>query len=143
MFRPIITALLLSAGACPAFAQSQEPAQEPAKHLARLLLVNFDRIDANADGIISRAEYQNVQIVRWPQIDLNGDGFLGEDDFPRFAAHRVRTQLAKITYLDADSDGRISQGEFLNGPPLLFQRADRNGDDALTRSELEAARNQD
>lgn len=92
---------------------------------------------------MSLAEYRMVQIARWPRIDRNGDGYLTLDDFPSIAAVRVRTQLAKVTYLDADGDDRISRAEFVNGQPLLFCRADRNGDGALTRYELEAARIQD
>jgi hypothetical protein len=131
LFRTIISALLLSAGAGPAHAQAQDAIQQ--------ILVNFNRIDANGDGVISSAEYRTVQVARWPQIDHNGDGFLALDDFPRIAAGRARTQLAEIAYLDADGDRRISQAEFVNGQPPLFRRADLNGDGALVRSELEAA----
>lgn len=133
MFRTIIAALLLSAGACPALAQSQDPVQQ--------LLANFARVDVNGDGAISRAEYRTAQEARWPQIDRNGDGFLTLDDFPRIAAGRARTQLAEIAYLDANGDGRISRSEFVDGEPPLFRRADRNGDGSLTRSEVEAAAN--
>jgi len=131
MFRTtlLMTALAFAAG--PAFAQSQDPMQQ--------LLANFDRIDANGDGVIARAEYRAVQAARWPQIDRNGDGYLTEDDFPRIAAQRARTQLAQIAHLDIDGDGRIGRTEFLDGPAPVFQRADRNGDGVLTRPELEGA----
>ncbi|MEL6781476.1 MAG: EF-hand domain-containing protein [Pseudomonadota bacterium] len=132
MFKILISALLLSAATGPAIAQSQDP--------IRQVLANFERIDIDGDGAISRAEHRNVQVARWPQIDRNGDGYLSEEDFPRFAARRVRTQLAQIAYLDVNSDGRISQDEFVNGPAPLFQHADQNGDGAVTRSEVEAAR---
>lgn len=134
LYRTIFAALLLSASISPAMAQSQD--------LYRQLLANFDRVDVNDDGVISLAEYRKIQIARWPQIDRNGDGHLTLDDFPRIAAGRVRTQLAQVAYLDTDSDGRISRSEFINGQPLLFRRADRNADNALTRSELEAATSQ-
>lgn len=132
MFRTVITALVLSAATCPALAQQ---AQDPIQHL----LASFDRVDADGDGAISRAEYRSVQAARWPQIDRNGDGYLTEDDFPRAAARRARMQLAEIAYLDTDGDGRISQNEFVDGQPPLFRRADQNGDGALTRSEVQAA----
>jgi len=131
MFRTTLLVTLMSFAAAPAVAQSQDQIQQ--------LLVNFDRIDANGDGVISRAEYRNVQAVRWSEIDRNGDGYLTEDDFPRIAHARVRTQLAEISYLDTNDDGRISLDEFLNGPPPVFQQADRNDDGALTRSEVETA----
>lgn len=131
MFRTILLATALSFAAAPALADSQDPIEQ--------LLANFDRVDANSDGVITQAEYRTVQDTRWTQIDRNGDGYLGEDDFPRRAARRARTQLAEIAYLDANGDGRISQSEFLSGPAPVFRRADQNGDGALTRAELEAA----
>ena len=134
LFRIILALLLLSGGAFPATAQSQD--------LFRQLLADFKKIDVNGDGLMSIAEYRMVQIARWSRIDRNGDSYLTLDDFASIAAARVRTQLAKVSYLDADGDGRISRAEFVNGQPLLFRRADSNGDGALTRSELEAARNQ-
>lgn len=133
MFRTITAALLLSAYPFPAVAQSNDP--------YRQLLANFDTVDFNGDGRISLAEYRSVQVARWPQIDRNGDSYLSLDDFPRIAAGRAKTQLAQIAYLDTDGDGRISRSEFVGGQPLLFRRADRNGDGALTRSELKAAGN--
>lgn len=131
MFRMFLFATALSFTTGPALAQSQDPIQQ--------VLANFDRIDANGDGVISRAEYRNAQSARWPQIDRNGDGYLGEDDFPRVATRRAKTQLAEIAYLDGNGDGRISQSEFVNGPAPIFRRADKNADGVLTRSEVEAA----
>lgn len=131
MFRTVVSVLVLAIWAYPAQSQSQDPIQQ--------LQANFDRIDVNGDGVITRAEYQTVQAMRWPQIDRNGDGFLSDDDFPRIAVGRARAQLADIAYLDANGDGRISRDEFVNGPAPVFRRADRNGDGILTRSEVEDA----
>jgi len=129
MFRTILLTLAFAAAA--ARAQSEEP--------LRQLLADFDQIDANGDGVISSAEYRDIQIARWPRIDRNADGYLSVDDFPRFAAARARRLLAEVTDLDANGDGRISREEFINGPAPLFRRADRNDDGVLIRSEIEAA----
>jgi len=131
MFRTTLLVTALSCVAAPALAQWQEPIQQ--------LLDNFDRIDANGDGVISRAEHRDVQAARWTEIDRNGDGYLTEDDFPIVAIGRARTQLAEISYLDANGDGQIARDEFLDGPAPLFRLADRDADGILTRSEVEAA----
>jgi Ca2+-binding EF-hand superfamily protein len=129
MFRTTLLATALSFCAIPSLAQPQDPIDQ--------LLANFNRIDVNGNGEISRAEFRRVQAARWPQIDRNGDGYLSEEDFPTAAARRTKTQLAEIAHLDADGDGRISQSEFLNGPAALFTQADRNSDGVLTRAEVD------
>lgn len=126
------TALLVTAlwfAAVPALGQAQDA--------IRQVTANFDRIDSDGDGVISQAEFRKVRAARWTQIDRNGDGYLGVDDFPGFAAGRARAQLAQIAHLDTDGDGRISQGEFLDGPLPLFEQTDRNSDGVLTRSEID------
>ena len=131
MFRTILLVTAMSLPAIPALAQSQNPIQQ--------VLADFDRIDANGDGVISPAEYRDFQITRWPRIDRNGDGDLTLDDFPLFAAGRAGKLLAEAAYLDVNGNGRISRDEFIHGPAPLFRRADRNGDGFLTRAELKAA----
>lgn len=133
MFRATLLVSALSAAVIALPARSQDA--------VRQLLAGFARIDADGDGLISRAEFRDAQAARWSQIDRNGDGYLSEDDFPPGAARRARAQLAEIAHLDANGDGRISQDDFLSGPAPVFGRADRNGDGALARSELEAAGN--
>ena len=129
MFRAALLVTALSFAPVPALAQSQD--------LIRQVKANFDRIDTDGDGVISRAEFRKVRAARWTQIDRNGDGYLGEDDFPGFAARRARAQLAEIAHLDANRDGRISQGEFLDGPLPLFEQTDRNSDGVLTPTEID------
>ena len=129
MYRAILLPLALSAGAVPALAQAQDPIAQ--------IRANFGRIDANGDGVLSRAEYRDVQVARWRQIDRNGDGFLAEDDFPASALDRARTQLAEVADLDGNGDGRISQAEFLDGTLPLFLQIDQNADGVLTRAEID------
>lgn len=73
MLRSTVLFIGLSIAAVSTLAQSHDPIQ--------LLLATWDRIDANNDGVISRAEFRNVQAARWMQIDSNNDGFLTEAVF--------------------------------------------------------------
>jgi len=107
MLRTALLFIIVLFTLVPASAQSQDAIQQ--------MLSNFDRIDADGNGVLSRAEYRKVQLARWKQIDRNSDGYLTEVDFPPFAASRVKTQLALISDFDADGDSLISQSEFVNG----------------------------
>lgn len=104
-----------------------------------LLPCNFDRIDANGDGVTPRPEYLTARVSRWPQLDSNGDGYLTEDDFPHIALKQARTQLAEIASPDTNDNDRISRDKFLIGLVPLFHRADLKADDVLTRSKVDVA----
>lgn len=129
MLRMNLLATVLMSALSPALAQSQDWFRRPQ--------LDFDRVDVNGDDGISRAELRDQKLARWTQIDRNGDGYLSEEDFPATAARRARTQLAAIASLDTDGDGRISKGEFLDGPTPLFDQADRNANGVLARSEVQ------
>lgn len=129
MLRTTVLMTTLSFAAIPGLAQTQDP--------TRHLRANLTSIDADGDGVISRAELRTAKAARWQQIDRNGDGYLGEDDFPPGAAQRARTQLAEIAHLDRNGDGKISRDEFLDGPASAFMQADTNSDGILTRSEVD------
>ncbi len=42
--------------------------------------------------------------------------------------------------MDKNNDGRVSREEFTNTPPILFDRADANGDGKIDQTELAAAK---
>lgn len=131
MFCTPLLVAVLSLAAGPAVAQSQVGVQKA--------LANIMTTDTNGDGVISRDEFHDVLAARWKHIDRNADGYLDEDDFPAGAAMRARTQLAQISDLDANGDGRISKGEVLNRLSSGFAQADANADGVLSPAEIEAA----
>ena len=132
----IVLLAALSLGALPLAAV---PVQAGPQDLIRQVLADFDRIDADRDGALSRGEYRDFQVARWPRIDRSGDGALTLDDFPRPAGGRARALLAGIAVLDSNADGRISLHEFADGAAPVLCRADLNGDTLLTRAELGTA----
>ncbi|MDF2117739.1 EF-hand domain-containing protein [Roseiarcaceae bacterium H3SJ34-1] len=99
--------------------------------------------DENGDGKISRGEFTDARARLFARIDRNGDGFLSKDDVPQglFGRRRGGERLQQaITMLDKDGDGRISRDEFVNGPGLLFDRADANHDGVVDARELATLR---
>lgn len=103
----------------------------------------FQRADENGDGIITRAEFADARNRMFARLDRNGDGYLTKDDAPgRFAGRGgdgSRLTEAMIMF-DKDGDNRISRDEFVNGPSMLFDRADTNHDGVVDARELEAFR---
>lgn len=100
------------------------------------------RADANKDGLVTLAEFQTWRADQFDRLDRNGDGFITNADRSRRAAIRNPAfDVAEIAAaFDANRDGKVSRVEFANGPTPAFDRADANGDDVVTRDELQSAR---
>jgi Ca2+-binding EF-hand superfamily protein len=96
--------------------------------------------DADRDGTVTRKEIIAFRAKRFQSLDRDGDGSLSSNDIPAFVSMTSRgAELKKlISDFDADANGRVSLEEFVNGPTVLFDRADQNGDGALSPNELRA-----
>jgi len=124
----LLTAALLSA--TPALAQRQ---RDPGAALANA--------DANGDGVITRAEFQQSRSARFDKADRNHDGAVSRDDFKRLARFRpsaVERLDALISEADANGDGRVTRQEMANAPTPIFDRADTNQDGKIDQAELAA-----
>lgn len=106
----------------------------------------FREMDTDHDGVITRSEWRGSD-ESFRAHDWNGDNVLSGDELQSGGARRTHNGIndwsrAEFSRLDVNGDGRVSENEWrydLNS----FRRADRNGDDVLSRAEfLNAGNNQ-
>lgn len=100
--------------------------------------------DKNGDGAVSRAEFTQYRAAQWTRLDRNGDGYFSKADIPSFAQSRWDGERAVELrrQFDRDRDGRISRAEFFGGPTPIFDTADANRDNVVSKTEMQAAAEQ-
>jgi len=135
MLRILTAAALLSLLSAPLMAQMMRPGGEGM----------FERADANDDGSVTKAEFIAARGEQFAKFDRNSDGYLDSNDVPkRLAARRQQNGGGDLlmSQFDADGDGKVTKEEFVNGPTMIFDRADADadGNDVLDPKELAAAK---
>lgn len=98
--------------------------------------------DRNDDNVVTRQEMLAYRPTQFDELDRNNDGFLTDTDRPRFMRRAPAAGLdpqAMLASFDRSGDGRVSRAEFVSGPTILFDRADLNNDDVMTRAEVDQA----
>jgi Ca2+-binding EF-hand superfamily protein len=107
----------------------------------RQLLERMGQADANRDGNVSRPELLAYRSANFTRFDRNDDGSLSTDDIPSFLRGRASPFdfNALLVQFDTNRDNRVSRSEFVDGPTVVFDRADANGDGLLTQAERTAA----
>lgn len=136
-----LTAAPLAAVAQPA------PAPVPAQPQMRAL---FDRMDVNDDGFVDDVELMRRLIFVFGRMDQNRDKLVSRaeyEDWPRLAAANGQPvaqplpekRVRRFARLDRNGDGALSFEEYKTVSMYLLDRADRNRDARLDRSEVAAA----
>lgn len=131
----LAAALLLS---LPAHAGEGEPDRAPrrAEHkpkhrIGRLL----KRLDANQDGQLARDEVPAKLWTRLARADADGSGSVSKDELKAF---RKAQRAASGRYADGGKRGKGGKGKQgrKGRRGRRFERADKNGDGALTADEV-------
>jgi Ca2+-binding EF-hand superfamily protein len=133
MFRTLTAAVLLSLLSASSMAQMMRQGGEGM----------FERADANNDGSVTKDELIAARGQQFAKFDRNSDGYLDSNDVPkRLAERRKQNGGGEMQggQFDTDGDGKVSKEEFINGPTLIFDRADTDKNNVLDAKELAAAK---
>ena len=131
MIRKLSAGLLAGLAATAAIAQVPPAAARDGVHtraeVVQRVQTIFARLDLDRDGVISRAEFDQVRARRGQAAGGQGRGMAGGRLF---------------ALADRNGDGRVTVQEATAGALGHFDRADRNRDGVVTRDERLQARQQ-
>lgn len=102
----------------------------------------FDRIDANGDGVATRAEVLEARRGRMASADSDGDGAVSIAEFTAAATERAERRASRVfARLDDDGDGLVTSTELEESrksrrADRFFDRFDADGDGAVSREEM-------
>jgi len=110
-------------------------------------LKNFEMLDADSDGKLTRAELEEHRAMEFEARDADGDGAISQQEMIDAMIERARARIEEraaqmFDRRDADGDGSLSLAEMQGGQQLdrMFERLDKDGDGAISMAELEEVR---
>ncbi|MBI5429168.1 MAG: EF-hand domain-containing protein [Nitrosomonadales bacterium] len=101
---------------------------------------HFKEMDANDDGTITKAEFDDFHTKHFQDIDSNKDGKLTREEMREGHKEKQEKSMAiRFDEADANHDGALSRDEAEKMPGLSgrFGRTDANKDGKLSREEVE------
>mgnify|MGYP001043047708 CR=1 FL=1 len=138
-----VIALLGTAGVV--FAKNHEGKKGPR--------MNFEQLDANADGFITKEEMQAASAARFAVNDTDGDGFLNAEEL--VASHPkmgkggkhgenageqgTRKQARMMRFMDENGDGKVALSEMpTDRLDRMFAKLDTDEDGKISKAEMDA-----
>jgi len=138
-----LATMTVSLAAMPLMAS--EHARDGARGEGRGAAMMFERLDADGDGIVTRAEVEAAHLGRAAEMDADGDGTISRAEFvawhtARAAARTERRAERMFDRLAGRGAEGIAPEEMLREGRLdrMFERLDTDGDGAISREEFEA-----
>jgi Ca2+-binding EF-hand superfamily protein len=119
--------------------------------------MNFEKVDTNSDGFVTKEEITALHNARFNETDTNKDGGLSKDEMKaamekRFAKHKAngkhKHDPAKMEKrfghmfgkLDKNNDGLISKSEMSARHDHMVAKVDTDKDGKISKAEADAAR---
>ncbi len=93
------------------------------------------QFDDDRDGNITRSEFDAFYQKRFDKIDANADGVIGHQE-----ARDASVGPAFIRRYDVDDDAGVSFDEYTAEPASVFDNADSNANGIVDQDELEEAK---
>ena len=122
------------------------PKPVPRAEFIKKLDAGFAAVDANHDGVWTKAELETAQArtvqqrlqAEFKQLDTNHDGQLSFQEFAA-AAHVNVNAEQMLQKLDTNHDGKVSADEFRAPQLANFAKIDANHDGVVTPDEVRKA----
>ena len=149
MIRSTAMALALLASA-PAFAQN-EPKPLPRAMFIATAEAEFNKVDTNKDGQMSKLEIETFQRSSalaaadarskaiFAALDADKNGQLSVTEFAKLTSKPPTVDAARVLKMDSNKDGKLSLAEHRTAALANFDRLDANKDGLVTAAELKAA----
>lgn len=108
--------------------------------------VDFETLDADGNGEVTKAELQALDQARFATVDSDGDGKLSRDEMIAEAQRRAEDRVSDmIERFDKDADGALSLAEMpkprrRGSGDRIFDMMDADDSGGVTREEFEEAR---
>lgn len=101
---------------------------------------HFAKLDTNADGQVTPAEFQSAAAERIAAADSDGDGAVTPDEMKQhMKSKHAEHKAAFVAKLDANGDGELSRDEVSRMPEEKFTELDTDGNGTLSVEEFSAA----
>lgn len=105
----------------------------------------FKRMDANGDGLVSRAEFDEFNARRFKELDADNDGKVTREEMDarvnKAMKYGLRHFEERFSSADTNHDGVLDRVEAQAMPVMevFFDKVDTNHDGKVTREEYFAA----
>lgn len=97
----------------------------------------LEQFDADGDGRLTQAEIDAARTERFAKYDTNNDGALSLEEFSGLFQEVSRPMMVRAYQkLDPNGDASVTAEEFDRPFANLVERHDRDGDGALSRSDM-------